>query len=96
VVDVIAAGRQFVGIDLQLHRSVVARIDDLGCEVDTVRIDNDPTVLVAEVMKAGRGAKNWPIRSRPDTSELQPDTCSQQATWPRPDSAGAVHPRPTS
>jgi transposase len=36
---------------------VVARIDDLGREVDTVRIDNDPTALVAEVMKAGPGAK---------------------------------------
>jgi transposase len=57
VVDGIAAGRQFVGIDLHLHRSVIARIDDRGREVETVRIDNDPKVLVAEVRKAGRGAQ---------------------------------------
>jgi transposase len=49
------ADRQVVGIDLHLHRSVIARIDDQGNELGWVRIDNDPTALVAECRKAGRG-----------------------------------------
>jgi transposase len=48
------AGRQVVGIDLHLHRSVIARIDEHGDELGWVRIDNDPRVLVAECRKAGR------------------------------------------
>jgi transposase len=51
------AGRQFVGVDLHLHRSVVVRIDGRGREVDCVRIDNDADGLLAEVMKSGRGAQ---------------------------------------
>lgn len=51
--DVIA-GKQFVGIDLHLHRSVIARIDADGNELGWVRIDNDPKVLVREVRRAGR------------------------------------------
>ena len=50
------SGKCFVGIDLHLHRSVVAIIDDAGTELGWVRIDNDPKVLVREVRKAGRGA----------------------------------------
>jgi transposase len=50
------AGKQFVGIDLHLHRSVIARIDNEGNELGWVRIDNDPKALVAETRKAGRGA----------------------------------------
>ena len=50
------SGKCFVGIDLHLHRSVVAIIDDAGNELGWVRIDNDPKVLVREVRKAGRGA----------------------------------------
>ena len=49
------AGGQVVGIDLHLHRSVIARIDAQGTELGWVRIDNDPTVLVHECRKAGRG-----------------------------------------
>jgi transposase len=49
------AGRQVVGIDLHLHRSVIARIDDQGNELGWVRIDNDPKELRAQCRKAGRG-----------------------------------------
>ena len=48
--------RQWVGVDLHLHRSVICRIDGQGRQLDCVRIDNDPKALVAEVVKAGRGA----------------------------------------
>ena len=50
------AEKQWVGIDLHLHRSVICRIDDQGKQLDCVQIDNDPKVLVTEVRKAGRGA----------------------------------------
>ena len=50
------AGGQVVGIDLHLHRSVIARVDDHGNELGWVRIDNDPKALRAECRKAGRGA----------------------------------------
>jgi len=50
------AGQQVVGIDLHLHRSVIARVDERGNELGWVRIDNDPRTLVAECRKAGRGA----------------------------------------
>jgi Transposase and inactivated derivatives len=50
------AGRQVVGIDLHLHRSVIGRIDEQGNELGWVRIENDPKALVAECRKAGRGA----------------------------------------
>lgn len=57
MVDGIAVGSQFVGVDLHLHRSVIARIDGRGREVESVRIDNDPRGLVGEVAKAGAGAR---------------------------------------
>jgi transposase len=44
------------GVDLHLHRSVVCHMDGQGRQLDCVRIDNDPTALVAEVVKAGRAA----------------------------------------
>lgn len=50
------AGRQVVGIDLHLHRSVIAQIDERGNELGWVRIDNDPKTLVTECRRAGRGA----------------------------------------
>jgi len=50
------AGGQVVGIDLHLHRSVIARVDDHGNELGWVRIDNDPRALRAECGKAGLGA----------------------------------------
>lgn len=49
-------GSQVVGIDLHLHRSVIARIDEFGNELGWVRIDNDPKALVAECRKAGKAA----------------------------------------
>ncbi len=49
------AEKQWVGIDLHLHRSVICRIDDQGRQLDCVQIGNDPKVLVKEVRKAGRG-----------------------------------------
>jgi hypothetical protein len=50
------AGRQVVGIDLHLYRSVIGRIDELGNELGWIRIENDPKALVTECRKAGRGA----------------------------------------
>ena len=47
--------KQFVGVDLHLHRSVICRIDERGQQLDCVQIDNDPRALVREVRKAGRG-----------------------------------------
>jgi transposase len=51
----VTAGKQVVGIDLHLHRSVIARIGEHGEELGWVRIDNDPAALVAQCRKAGRG-----------------------------------------
>lgn len=50
------SNRQYVGVDLHLHRSVIVRIDERGQQLDCVQIDNDPKALVREVRKAGRGA----------------------------------------
>ena len=52
----VISDKQWVGVDLHLHRSVIVRIDGQGKEVGYLRIDNDPKVLVREVRKAGRGA----------------------------------------
>jgi transposase len=46
-------GRQYVGIDLHKHRSVIVTMDEAGKVSSTVRIDNDPVALAAEVAKAG-------------------------------------------
>jgi transposase len=48
--------KQWVGIDLHLHWSVICRIDAAGKQLDCVQIDNDPKALVKEARKAGRGA----------------------------------------
>jgi transposase len=48
--------KQFVGVDLHLHRSVICRIDGRGEQLDCVQIDNDPKALVKAVRAAGRGA----------------------------------------
>ena len=45
--------RQYVGIDLHRRRSVIVRTDEDGNHLSTVRIDNDPMALAAEVAKAG-------------------------------------------
>ncbi|RSM56893.1 IS110 family transposase [Kibdelosporangium aridum] len=46
-------GRQYVGIDLHRHRSVIVRLNAAGEQLDAVRIDNDPVALMAEIGKAG-------------------------------------------
>src|SRR3954465_1373667 len=46
-------GRQGVGIDLHRHRSVIVRMSEAGERLDSVRIDNDPMTLAAEIAKAG-------------------------------------------
>ena len=53
--DGISVGRRFVGVDLHLHRSVIAGLDEVGKQLGWVRIDNDPKALVAECRKVGRG-----------------------------------------
>jgi transposase len=45
--------QQYVGIDLHRRRSVIVRRDATGQTLDTVRIDNDPVALAAELAKAG-------------------------------------------
>ncbi len=50
------SNRQYVGVDLHLHRSVICRIDERGRQLDVVQIDNDPKALVKAVRPAGRGA----------------------------------------
>jgi hypothetical protein len=46
-------GPQVVGVDLHRRRSVIVRMTQAGQVLDTVRIDNDPLVLAAEIAKAG-------------------------------------------
>ena len=45
--------RHYVGIDLHRRRSVIVRRNEAGEALDTVRIDNDPIALTAEIAKAG-------------------------------------------
>ena len=45
--------RQYVGIDLHRRRSVIVRRSEAGETLETVRIDNDPITLAAELAKAG-------------------------------------------
>src|SRR5215210_5054994 len=45
--------REYVGIDLHRRRSVIVRMDGEGTVLDTVRIENDPIALAAELAKAG-------------------------------------------
>ena len=44
---------QYVGIDLHRRRSVIVRRNEAGQTLDTVRIDNHPVALAAELAKAG-------------------------------------------
>jgi transposase len=46
-------GKQVVGIDLHRRRSVIVRMTEAGERLDSVRIDNDPIGLAAEIAKAG-------------------------------------------
>ena len=69
------ADRQVVGIDLHLHRSVSAEIDERGNEMGWVRIENDPKTLVAQCRKAGRGYTRW-----------RPSVPASLLLWQRPTS----------
>jgi len=46
-------GPQVVGVDLHRRRSVIVRMTQAGRVLDTVRIDNDPLVLAAQVASWG-------------------------------------------
>src|SRR4051812_29259121 len=46
-------GKQVVGIDLHRHRSVIVRMTESGERLGSVRIDNDPITLAAEIARAG-------------------------------------------
>ena len=46
-------GKQFVGIDLHRHRSVIARQDAEGHQLAVTRITNDPVALAEQIRKAG-------------------------------------------
>ena len=45
--------QQYVGIDLHRRRSVIVRRNEAGQTLETVRIDNHPVALAAELAKAG-------------------------------------------
>jgi transposase len=47
-------GKQFVGIDLHRHRSVMVRQDAAGQQLSIKRIDNDPLALAEEIGRAGQ------------------------------------------
>jgi hypothetical protein len=47
------AGRQIVGMDLHRRRSVLVRMTDIGEQLETVRISNDPQYLKAVMARAG-------------------------------------------
>jgi transposase len=46
-------GRQYVAIDLHLHRSLIVRENEAGEKVGVARIDNDPEALAAAMRDAG-------------------------------------------
>ena len=46
-------GRQIVGIDLHRRRSVIVRMTETGDRLGSIRIDNDPMTLAAEIAQAG-------------------------------------------
>jgi transposase len=45
--------RQYVAIDLHLHRSLIVRENEAGEQVGVVRIDNDPVAFSAALAEAG-------------------------------------------
>ena len=44
---------QYVGIDLHRRRSVIVRVDQAGNHLSTVRVENEPMVIMAAVAEAG-------------------------------------------
>lgn len=49
--------RQYVGIDLHRRRSVMVRMAEDGTVLETVRFENEPRLLAAELVKAGPAAE---------------------------------------
>ena len=77
--DGIAVGRRFVVVDLHLHRSVIAGLDEAGKQMGWVRIDNDPAAASCSTI-----AKEWlaapPVLPR--LPELKPTTTTAESTTP--------------
>jgi transposase len=46
-------GKQYVGVDLHRHRSVIVRKDTAGELLEAVQVDNDPIVLAEVMARAG-------------------------------------------
>ena len=68
-------GRRVVGIDLHLRRSVIVRMIDDGCKLDTVRITNSPAALRRETPGPG-SVRGWWSRRR--TAGTGARTCSRR------------------
>jgi transposase len=45
--------RQYVAVDLHLHRSLIVRENEAGEKVGVTRIDNDPLALADALREAG-------------------------------------------
>ena len=48
--------QEYVGIDLHRRRSVIYRMDEAGEKIDSVRVDNEPSLLAKEVSAAPVGS----------------------------------------
>ena len=49
--------QEYVGIDLHRRRSVIYRMDEAGEKIDSVRVDNEPSLLAKEVSAAPVGSE---------------------------------------
>ena len=50
-------GRQVVGIDLHRRRSVLVRMTEDGCKLETVRITSSPAALRAVIARTGNNPR---------------------------------------
>ena len=48
--------QEYVGIDLHRRRSVIYRMDEVGEKIDSVRVDNEPSLFAKEVSAAPAGS----------------------------------------
>lgn len=74
--------RQYVGIDLHRRRSVIVRRNQAGETLATVRIDNDPMALSAEVAKAGALGAPVPTAPREIGPQRVPNNGSHRSKVP--------------
>ncbi len=58
--------REYVGIDLHRHRSVIVRMDAHGEQLSSVRIDNDPGEFAAVSAAIRPSASS--VRARADVA----------------------------